>query len=917
MTGTGLFDEDADVNNLKRHIVPAAAIGLTVAVIALAVGFFWGLPRYIESRLIPHLAEANGLSAAQVRVRRIGFNGADLGPIRIEDGSGQSLTLAGIQIDYSIWGVLRKRIRGIVISGMQVELTTTSEGIRFGTSPRRRASPESGGDRGIQLKTLVPVHADYLKIIHSEIWLNHRAHRLRLPFQVDLDTTGLHAGRLNGSLRLSLNGNELALTARLDQSADQGLLSLHGENLDIGSLAAGFPEKPLPLASGRMNLEAKGAVRLSTLDIEGVSIRAQVLEARIASSGAVIENLSAGAAGAVPIEIAVDQTNPGQFDWRCAPFQISAPIVTRVDALAGRWSMDEAGWELTVNGETHTPAQAVMPQWALTAPLGSEWSAAVRYRATQPLSFEVQTVAKNPAAFTANGLDTRCPNFRASLNGQLNNGKLTSIVDLTGNRPILELPTGRTRMERISLTGGLDLDSRTAPAAYAVELKSSIEHVTVETDAAQMTLPAIAVEAAGKSDGDQPLKLQGRISAKAGRVTGKTHPVLLDGVSFQWPFQWPPAPTSETGRLTIDRIAHQELLLGALDGRIGQQGEGLTLALTHNSKLFPGFHVLIKGNLGRQGGSLELSAPEYVLPTGFDLGRLWPGMGGLKLDGRVEASGRLRMEGGGISGTAQLSLEDGAIRNDGQEMALEGIGVTVQMDDLSGLNSAPRQRLVVERIRLGDLTAKKLQVDFQIENARTFFIETAALQWCSGTMNTGALRITPGRDDYELTLYCDRLNLAMVLEQLGAAEASGEGTVNGRIPLHWSDGTLTFDRGFLFSTPGKTGTIRLGGTQSLLTALPPDTPQHAQLDIATEALKDYTYKWARLYLESDDRDLLLKLQFDGKPNRLLPFAYDTGLGRFIRVSGEGEADFTGISIDLNFRSPLNEILQYRKIFNQK
>ena len=183
-------------------------------------------------------------------------------------------------------------------------------------------------------------------------------------------------------------------------------------------------------------------------------------------------------------------------------------------------------------------------------------------------------------------------------------------------------------------------------------------------------------------------------------------------------------------------------------------------------------------------------------------------------------------------------------------------------------------------------------------------------------LNTGALRITPGRDDYKLTLFCDRLDLAMVLEQLGAAEASGEGTVNGRIPLHWSDGSLTFDRGFLFSTPGKTGTIRLGGTQSLLTALPPGTPQHAQLDIATEALKDYTYKWARLYLESEDRDLLLKLQFDGKPNRLLPFAYDTGLGRFKRVSGEGEADFTGISIDLNFRSPLNEILRYRKIFNQ-
>jgi hypothetical protein len=274
----------------------------------------------------------------------------------------------------------------------------------------------------------------------------------------------------------------------------------------------------------------------------------------------------------------------------------------------------------------------------------------------------------------------------------------------------------------------------------------------------------------------------------------------------------------------------------------------------------------------------------------------------------------LKLGPGGISGTAHLSVDDGVIRGEAQELALEGIHVNVQMDDLTGLNSAPRQRLKVESIRLGNLAAEKLTVDFQIENAQTIFIEKAALQWCNGTVNTGALRITPSRDDYELTLFCDRLDLAMVLAQLGAAEASGEGAVNGRIPLHWSNGSLTFDKGFLFSTPGKSGTIRLKGGQSLLTALPPGTPQHAQLDIATEALKDYTYKWARLYLESEHQDLLLKLQFDGRPNRLLPFAYDTNLGHFKRVSGEGQADFTGISIDLNFRSPLNEILRYRKIF---
>ena len=121
--------------------------------------------------------------------------------------------------------------------------------------------------------------------------------------------------------------------------------------------------------------------------------------------------------------------------------------------------------------------------------------------------------------------------------------------------------------------------------------------------------------------------------------------------------------------------------------------------------------------------------------------------------------------------------------------------------------------------------------------------------------------------------------LAMVLEQLGAAQGSGEGAVNGVIPIRWSKGQLHFDRGFLYSTPGQTGTIRLQGTEMLLAGLPAGSPQHTQLDIATEALKDYIYNWAKLSLESEEDLLHIKLQLDGKPNRLLPFGYDQRDGR--------------------------------------
>jgi len=50
---------------------------------------------------------------------------------------------------------------------------------------------------------------------------------------------------------------------------------------------------------------------------------------------------------------------------------------------------------------------------------------------------------------------------------------------------------------------------------------------------------------------------------------------------------------------------------------------------------------------------------------------------------------------------------------------------------------------------------------------------------------------------------------------------------------------------------------------------------------------------------------------------MLPFAYDTQQGQFKRVEGAGEADFKGIAIDLNLRIPLNQILQYKELFNPK
>jgi hypothetical protein len=197
---------------------------------------------------------------------------------------------------------------------------------------------------------------------------------------------------------------------------------------------------------------------------------------------------------------------------------------------------------------------------------------------------------------------------------------------------------------------------------------------------------------------------------------------------------------------------------------------------------------------------------------------------------------------------------------------------------------------------------------------KSLFIEKVQFEWSDGHVDAYAIRISPGLEDYRLILYCDRLNLAHVLEQFGAATAAGQGTVNGRIPLQYSDGKLVFHDGFLFSTPGETGKIRLKDTEILTAGIPPGTPQYVQMELAREALKDYDVTWAKLNITSEGEDVLLRMQLDGKPANPLPFVYQKQLGGFARVEAGGKGSvFQGIRLDVNFRLPLNKMLQYKEI----
>jgi hypothetical protein len=86
------------------------------------------------------------------------------------------------------------------------------------------------------------------------------------------------------------------------------------------------------------------------------------------------------------------------------------------------------------------------------------------------------------------------------------------------------------------------------------------------------------------------------------------------------------------------------------------------------------------------------------------------------------------------------------------------------------------------------------------------------------------------------------------------------------------------------------------------------------MELAAAALKDYDYSWAKLNITSEGEELLLQMQMDGKPAKTLPFVYRKDIGGFIKVEADSKGSkFQGIRLDVNFRLPLNKLLQYKDL----
>ncbi|WP_243546973.1 intermembrane phospholipid transport protein YdbH family protein [Pseudodesulfovibrio tunisiensis] len=378
-----------------------------------------------------------------------------------------------------------------------------------------------------------------------------------------------------------------------------------------------------------------------------------------------------------------------------------------------------------------------------------------------------------------------------------------------------------------------------------------------------------------------------------------------------------PLETGEWGRLKVARIRAVGRELGSLDLRVRQNRDALDVQGAYLGELLPGLKASVTGRVEPFGSDLvrmRADVDSYELPGGFDLGRLAPQLQGVTGDGILMAWVGFGYGVCGTSAQGEIYLTGGNLHDTENDVHVSGMRLSLYMPDLLTLRSAPLQSVAFDRLDFRGMRFDNGEVLFQAEERGAVVVETVTFDWLGGNIQSMPFRVVPGRDEYDLTLYCSNLRITELLEQLGFADARGEGRVSGRIPVSIRNGVVQFKAAQLQSSPDVGGNLRVRQAENLLAGVPASSPQYVQLRIASEALKDFEYRWAKVTASSNGEMLKVQLQLDGKPAGNLPFQYSRDFG-FAEVSAEAEGmNFQGIRLDVNFNLPFDRMLRLRRVF---
>ncbi len=820
------------------------------------------LPGITESWVDKKLNLVPGLPKIRIGIRSINLTGVDLRNIKVGDFA----EIDSLFLDYSVASLKAKQIPSFQVSGLEINVVYKNGAIDL---------------PGLDLSKIVNTGAA------ETTTLEEKTFPVVLPDRVEIK-----GARLN----LILPETPLIIPFEISMEADQA-------EQTIKAVVTAFPFGQTVTA----HLEADVNSGLKTISIESEAFELAHLQGLIAL-------VSPGISIKGKTTFRLNKTIGEQWTFWANQVRISSPMEAILKEIICRFSPEpeliSAGGSLSFGTDFLSP---VGINYSFLMKNGTSWKAALESFQGADNAMVINRLAEK--------LHLKKPDIRISAEGEHLSGKLTAQMACASAEAELSGISSRISQGELKIGGTFDLRD----SGKGVDLNARITSKAVELKSpdGKLMIPDLNVPGKIKLTKELVPVITLRPEFNNGEILLADMPVTIKGLEGSMPIIWPLSDKSQAGKIRAGSILWQGRNFAGISADIRQIGAGLDVSGT---AVVTG---LFKKTSGRQG--LEIPFKSYArltendkLQAGGEFGfqpvqissldlvpMFLPEVKDLSFSGSLAAEGSIAFGNHHLTSRMTVRMADGQVSLKKGGMTATGIKTTLTLSDLLNPRSLPAQILTIDKLEMNTIQIAEARVKYTVESMESVLVEKSGFNWCGGRVTSESIRISPKTRDYELILYCDRLKLSEVLRQLGSFQAVGEGSLNGRIPIRYANGELSFENGFLFSTPGSGGTIRVTGTEILTAGIPENTPQFAQIDLAREALKQYRYEWAKLQFNTSGENLKVKMEFDGEPEKVLPFVYKKELGSFVRVDASSPGSrFQGIKIDVNLEVPFNRMMKF-------
>lgn len=833
----------------RNLVLPTTLIVLLLLFTGFALLYFY-IPKYVESKILPRLFQNAGINNFECDVRRIGFTGLDLGGLYIGDTNEPSISVESVRINYSITGLLRKQIDTIIMAGIEVKCKFSNGKFTIQGLDWESFSAEQTPDKKVSAVT-----------------------EDNIQFPISIGSLKIR----NAVLVCSYSGQTHRIPFDLSIAAKEEHSNTFECNLQV------YPREQKLILSSRVCLPEKKALLKFYFDsfhldrFEDVvnSIPCLILSGNVET----ICNFQSPL-GAIEISgqffTTIEQSNRNGY----CPLRILEPVNTIGEFSAKFTRTGE--WEFKLsNFPTFKKSDTPIKDCKL------------RFNTTDIIS-------KFPSVtFSAKGTDSK--------------GK----IDFTTELDDFKLVQGNTsiKFSLISLACNTNLNNNFTEGMTDFELK--ISNTDLSSKYLTIYTPELLLVGDVHYKKDGSTFMNAIANFENTEISYPEYNTKVTGIAGNIPLQWPCENSGEMGNFFVEAIDWKNLKIGAVSGTISQSELGVTFDGKHTSNLLPGLTLNFNGNAGysaKEDLKTELNFNVTRFNSNLDLSIFTPKAEGILFSGELELDGNLYVNAeGNIKCSMNTIIQNSNLKFERQGFTIEGIDCELSVPELFSIRSSPNQQFHFKKVSFGNVTLGDGKIGFQIESPENIFVENCEFKWCDGDVYTHSMRVPFYGTDYDITLYCNRLKLSKIFDQFGIARAEGSGAINGRIPIRFTNGKLSINNGFLYSTPGKEGIIHVTGTETFDIGIPQNTPQYFQLDFAKEALKNFNYNWVTLSLNTEKDDLIMQMSLNGKPAEPLPFTYNKEIGTFVRMeAGSGHGISYPMELDFNFRFPINKILYYKQ-----